>query len=116
MSVRLPKGFSAAGIYSGVKRNASKLDLSLFVSDRPAVGVGVYTTNLVCAAPVKLDRARTPSDTIRVVAVNSGVANACTGDQGDRDAEQMAAFAAAACGVSENQALVMSTGVIGSML
>jgi glutamate N-acetyltransferase/amino-acid N-acetyltransferase len=116
MSVRLPKGFRAAGVYSGVKRNASKLDLSLFVSDRPAVGVGVYTTNLVCAAPVKLDRARTPSDAIRVVVVNSGVANACTGEQGDRDAAQMAADAAEACGVGDKQTLVMSTGVIGSMM
>ena len=116
MPVRLPNGFRAAGVYSGVKRNASKLDLSLFVSDRPAVGVGVYTTNLVCAAPVKLDRARTPSDAIRVVAVNSGVANACTGDQGDRDAAQMAAYAAQACGVGDEQVLVMSTGVIGSMM
>jgi glutamate N-acetyltransferase/amino-acid N-acetyltransferase len=116
MPVRLPQGFRAAGVYSGVKRNASKLDLSLFVSDRPAVGVGVYTTNLVCAAPVKLDRSRTPSDTIRAVAVNSGVANACTGDQGDRDAAQMAAYAAEACGVSDEQVLVMSTGVIGSMM
>jgi glutamate N-acetyltransferase/amino-acid N-acetyltransferase len=80
------------------------------------VGVGVYTTNLVSAAPVKLDRERTPSDSIRVVAINSGVANACTGEQGDRDARQMAAWAAAACGAREEQALVMSTGVIGSML
>jgi len=116
MPPRLPQGFRAAGVYSGVKRNASKFDLSLFVSDAPAVAVGVYTTNLVCAAPVKLDRARTPSDSIRVVAINSGVANACTGDQGDRDALQMAAAAALACGVAENQSLVMSTGVIGAML
>jgi glutamate N-acetyltransferase/amino-acid N-acetyltransferase len=116
MPVRLPKSFRAAGVYSGVKRNASKLDLSLFVSDRPAVGVGVYTTNLVCAAPVKLDRSRTPSESIRAVTVNSGVANACTGDQGDRDAAQMAAYAAEACGVAEDQVLVMSTGVIGSMM
>src|SRR5882757_8544923 len=109
----LPQGFRAAGVYSGVKRNTNKLDLSLVVSDRPAVGVGVYTQNLVCAAPVKLDRARTPSESIRCVAINSGVANACTGDQGDRDAEQMAAYAAEACGVTPEQVLVMSTGVIG---
>jgi glutamate N-acetyltransferase / amino-acid N-acetyltransferase len=112
----LPQGFRAAGVYSGVKRNTNKLDFSLVVSDRPAVGVGVYTQNLVCAAPVKLDRARTPSDSIRCVAINSGVANACTGDQGDRDAEQMAAYAAQACGVAPEQTLVMSTGVIGEML
>ena len=53
----LPQGFRAGGIYSGVKRNPNKLDLSLVVSDRPAVGVGVYTQNLVTAAPVNFDRA-----------------------------------------------------------
>jgi glutamate N-acetyltransferase/amino-acid N-acetyltransferase len=113
---RLPIGYRAAGVYSGVKRSDTKLDLSLIVSDRPAVAVGVYTKNLVCAAPVKLDRERTPSESIRVVAINSGVANACTGDQGDADARQMAAWAADACGARPEQALVMSTGVIGSML
>src|SRR4029079_19087035 len=116
MSLRLPQGVRAAGVYSGVKRNDTKLDLSLIVSDRPAVAAGVYTKNLVCAAPVKIDRERTPSDSIRVVASDSGVANACTGDQGDADARQMAAWAAEACGAKAEQALVMSTGVIGSML
>jgi len=116
MTLRLPQGFRAAGVYSGVKRNDTKLDLSLVVSDRPAVAAGVYTKNLVHAAPVKLDRERTPSDSIRVVAINSGVANACTGDQGDADARQMAAWAAEAVGVKPDEALVMSTGVIGSML
>jgi glutamate N-acetyltransferase/amino-acid N-acetyltransferase len=116
MSIRLPIGYRAAGVYSGVKRSDAKLDLSLIVSDRPAVAAGVYTKNLVCAAPVKIDRERTPSDSIRVVAINSGVANACTGDQGDADARQMAAWAAEACGAKAEQALVMSTGVIGSML
>jgi len=113
---RLPIGFRAAGVYSGVKRDPNKFDLSLVVSDRPAVGVGVYTQNLVCAAPVKLDRGRTPSESIRCVVINSGVANACTGERGDRDAEQMAAWAAEACGAAPEQALVMSTGLIGDML
>ncbi|HEX3599507.1 MAG TPA: bifunctional glutamate N-acetyltransferase/amino-acid acetyltransferase ArgJ [Lacipirellulaceae bacterium] len=116
MSLRLPQGFRAAGVYSGVKRNDTKLDLSLVVSDRPAVAAGVYTKNLVHAAPVKIDRERTPSDSIRVVAINSGVANACTGDQGDADARQMAAWAAEAVGAKPEQALIMSTGVIGQML
>ena len=114
--LRLPQRYRAAGVYSGVKRNADKLDLSLVVSDRPAVGVGVYTKNLVCAAPVTLDRQRTPSESIRVVVINSGVANACTGQQGDLDARQMAAWAAEAVGAKPEQALVMSTGVIGTML
>src|SRR3954468_23100073 len=116
MSIRLPIGYRAAAAYSGVKRNNTKLDLSLIVTDRPAVAAGVYTKNLVCAAPVKIDRERTPSDSIRVVAINSGVANACTGEQGDADARQMAAWAAEVCGAKAEQALVMSTGVIGSML
>ncbi len=116
MTLRLPTGFRAAGVYSGIKRNDAKLDLSLIVTEPPAVAAGVYTKNLVCAAPVKLDRERTPSDSIRVVAINSGVANACTGDQGDADARQMAAWAAEACGARPEQALVMSTGMIGSML
>jgi glutamate N-acetyltransferase/amino-acid N-acetyltransferase len=116
MSLRLPQGFRAAGVYSGVKRSSGKLDLSLVVSDRPAVGVGVYTKNLVCAAPVMVDRERTPSESIRVVAINSGVANACTGEQGEVDARQMAAWAAEAVGSRPEEALVMSTGVIGTML
>ncbi len=116
MSLRLPQGFRAAGVYSGVKRNGTKLDLSLIASDRPAVAAGVYTKNLVYAAPVKIDRERTPSDSIRVIAINSGVANACTGEQGDADARQMAAWAAEAVGAGAEQVLVMSTGVIGSML
>src|SRR3954466_1756724 len=116
MTIRLPIGFRAAGVYSGVKRNDTKLDLTLIVADRPCVAAGVYTQNLVYAAPVKIDRERTPSDSIRVVAINSGVANACTGDQGDADARQMAAWAAESVGANPEQALVMSTGVIGSML
>src|SRR6185369_10070465 len=64
----------------------------------------------------KLDRLRTPSDEIRCVAINSAAANACTGDQGDLDAAQMAAWAAEVCGAKPEQALVMSTGVIGEML
>ena len=73
MSLRLPQGYRAAGVYSRRQAQRAKLDLSLVVSDRPAVGAGVYTKNLVCAAPVKLDRERTPSESIRVVAINSGV-------------------------------------------
>jgi glutamate N-acetyltransferase/amino-acid N-acetyltransferase len=76
----------------------------------------VYTQNLVYAAPVAVDRARTPSGDIRVVAVNSGNANACTGERGLKDAEQMAALAAEAVGAKAQQALVMSTGIIGVFL
>ncbi len=114
--VAVPQGYQLAGVYCGVKRNTSKLDLSLVVSDKPAVAAGVYTQNRVFAAPVALDRARTPASDIRAIVINSGNANACTGAQGLRDAEAMARAAAQACGARETQALVLSTGVIGTTL
>ena len=116
MSDQLPKGFRSAGVYSGVKRNTSKLDLSLIVSDRPAVSTGVYTQNVVCGAPIELNRQRTPSESTRAIVINSGVANACTGEQGMQDAVEMAQKTAAACGLAESDVLVLSTGLIGEHL
>ncbi len=116
MADRLPQGFSAAGVYSGVKVTPNTLDLSLLLSDRPAVAAGVYTQNVVCGAPVKLNRERTPNSSIRAVVINSGVANACTGERGDRDAEAMTLKVAEVCHLDDKQVLVMSTGVIGEML
>ena len=116
MAFVVPQGYRLAGIYAGIKRNTEALDLSLVVSDRPATAAGVYTQNLVFAAPVKLDRSRTPCSNIRTVVVNSGNANACTGERGDADAARMAELAAAMCGAAAEQALVLSTGVIGEFL
>jgi glutamate N-acetyltransferase / amino-acid N-acetyltransferase len=116
MAIQVPNGFSLAGVHCRIKRDPQKNDLTLVISDRPATGVGVYTQNLVCAAPVELDRARTPSDRIRAVVICSGVANACTGQRGLDDAQEMARLAAAACGAKDDQALVLSTGVIGAFL
>jgi glutamate N-acetyltransferase/amino-acid N-acetyltransferase len=116
MSIRVPKGFLLAGVHCRIKRDPQKPDLTLVMSETPATGVGVYTQNLVFAAPVELDRSRTPSDRIRAVVICSGVANACTGQRGLEDARRMACLAAAACGAEEEQALVLSTGVIGAFL
>jgi len=112
----VPRGFRLAGVHCGIKKNPQKQDLALIVTDGPAVAVGVYTQNLVFAAPVGLDRARTPSERIRTVVINSGNANACTGERGDRDALHMAELAAAACGAAPDQALVLSTGIIGEFM
>jgi glutamate N-acetyltransferase/amino-acid N-acetyltransferase len=114
--MQLPLGFRFAGVHCGIKKSAQKEDLSLIHCPEGATAAGVYTTNLVYAAPVEFDRRRTPSGNIRVVATNSGNANACTGERGMRDTQQMARLAAAAVGVEESQALVMSTGVIGVFL
>ena len=112
----LPQGFRAAGAHAGLKRNPTREDISLIVSDTDATAAGVYTTNLVFAAPVAFDRSRTPGEGFRVVAINSGNANACTGRRGLDDARAMAAAAAQAVGADESAALVLSTGIIGEFL
>jgi len=108
----LPAGFRAAGIAAGIKR-AGVRDMALIVSDRPAAIAGVFTTNQVCAATVKLDRERLKGRVARAVVVNSGNANACTGARGLRDARRMAARTAEELGVDERQVFVCSTGRIG---
>ena len=90
--------------------------MSLLVSDQPATAAGVYTTNLVYAAPVAYDRGLTPGRGFRGVAINSGNANACTGARGLADARSMAAAAADRIGATADQVLVLSTGIIGEFL
>lgn len=116
MTSPIPAGFRLGGFHCGLKRNPNKEDLSLIVCDEDTVAAGVYTTNLVVAAPVVWDRARTPSDKIRAVITNSGNANACTGEQGDKDNAEMAGIVAKQFGVSADQVLTMSTGIIGHNL
>ncbi len=112
----VPKGFRLAGLHCGIKRDAEKKDLTLVVCDQPATAAGVYTQNLVFAAPVQFDRQRTPNEHTRAVVINSGNANACTGERGLADARRMAELTAAACHVAPEDVLVMSTGVIGAYL
>lgn len=112
---RLPAGFRYAGVACGIKESG-KPDLSLIVCDRPAVAAGVYTQNQIVAAPVVLCKARTPSTSIRAVVTNSGNANACTGETGMQDAQQMCSDVADRIGTDTNDVLVMSTGVIGQTL
>ncbi len=116
MAVVVPQGFKLAGVHCGIKRNPQKEDLTLIVSDRPATGAGVYTTNLVCGAPVTRNRRLTPAAGFRAVVINSGNANACTGPRGQRDADEMGRLAAAAFGGRPEQVLVLSTGIIGEFL
>jgi len=113
--MQLPSGYQFAGVRCGIK-SSGNLDYSLVWSDRPAVAAGVYTQNIVVAAPVEFDRLRTPSETCRAVVVNSGNANACTGERGMRDAVRMAADVAALRSIEETDVLVMSTGIIGEFL
>lgn len=109
----IPRGYRFAGVNCAIKPNSTKLDFSLIVSDRPATAAGVYTQNLNCGAPVIYDRERTPGSGFRVIATDSGVANACTGQLGLDHARRMAKYAGEAVGATAEQTLVMSTGVIG---
>lgn len=112
----LPQKFRYAGVNCGIKPNSTKLDFALVVSDVPATAAGVYTQNLNCGAPVTYDRAITPGAGIRAIATDSGCANACTGEEGLRNARAMAELAGATVGATAEQTLVMSTGVIGVQL
>ena len=109
------KGFKAAGVASGLKKHGKK-DLGLIFSQVPASVAGVFTRNLVQAAPVLIDMERIKSGSCQAIIVNSGNANCCTGEQGMRDAETMARLAASELGISEELVLVASTGVIGEPL
>lgn len=106
------QGFSAAGIAAGIKKNGKK-DLGLIFSQVPATVAGVFTKNLVQAAPVLLDRERVHSGVCRAVIANSGNANCSTGAQGMKDAIAMSGDIAKKFDIAEHDVLVASTGVIG---
>ncbi|MFM9024958.1 MAG: bifunctional ornithine acetyltransferase/N-acetylglutamate synthase, partial [Planctomycetaceae bacterium] len=112
----VPRGFRLGAVHAGIKKKSTREDVTLVVSDLPATAAGVYTTNLVFAAPVAWDRSLTPGRGFRAVVVNSGNANACTGARGLDDARAMAAAAGAAVGASAEEVLVLSTGIIGDFL
>jgi glutamate N-acetyltransferase/amino-acid N-acetyltransferase len=116
-SVSAPAGFRAAGIACGIKKSGNP-DLALIVSDQPASGAAVFTTNRAQAAPVLVSKARLAASggSSRVVVINSGCANACTGPDGMATAEAMADAAARGARVDAAQVLVASTGVIGVSL
>ncbi|MED5577815.1 MAG: bifunctional glutamate N-acetyltransferase/amino-acid acetyltransferase ArgJ [Planctomycetota bacterium] len=115
MSHPLPSGFQYSGIACGIK-NSGKPDLAMIVGDQPVVAAGVYTQNVVHAASIDWNRARTPGAQIRGVVINSGNANACTGEQGVADNEEFARLAATELGSEPDQILVLSTGIIGEPL
>lgn len=116
MNEDAPLGFRFAGIHTGVKRDPNKRDLALIAVDRDAAAAGVFTTNRVCAAPVQVSRARVPRENARGVVVNSGNANACTGEAGRQDALAMSARLAERLSCAPEQVLVCSTGIIGRPL
>ena len=109
------KGFSASAVAAGIKY-PGRLDLGLIYSTAPAVTAGVFTRSLVKAAPVVLDMERLKQGRAQAVLVNSGCANACTGESGMEAARKTSRLAAQALNISEDMVQVASTGVIGAPL
>jgi glutamate N-acetyltransferase/amino-acid N-acetyltransferase len=120
-SITSPRGFRAAGVFCDIKRlgtgkgsdKGPKRDLMLIASDGPAAVAGMFTTNQVCAAPVKVSLPHASKARAQAIVSNSGNANACTGKQGMKDATAMVRMAARAMGLAEQDVLVCSTGRIG---
>jgi len=111
-----PRGFRFAGVPAGIKRQAGALDLGLIVADAPAAVAGAFTRNLVRAAPVTVAERRVARGRARAVLVNSGNANACTGEPGLAATLETTAAVASALGVDAEEVLPASTGVIGAPL
>ncbi|PLX87545.1 MAG: ornithine acetyltransferase [Desulfuromonas sp.] len=112
LATEVPKGYVAAATSAGIKKSG-KLDLALIVSEVVAASAGVFTRNLVAAAPVLLTAPRVRAGRCQAILVNSGNANACTGPQGLEDARDSGRLVAQALGVAEELVAVSSTGVIG---
>jgi glutamate N-acetyltransferase/amino-acid N-acetyltransferase len=120
-SICASRGFKCAAVFCDIKKlgtgkgsqKGRKDDLAMIVSDVPAAVAGMFTTNQVCAAPVKVSRMVAVRNFARAIVVNSGNANAATGAQGMRDAEVMARMTGKALSLNPNQVLVCSTGRIG---
>lgn len=115
-NVCAPRGFRAAGALGGIKAGSTKLDVALVASDRIASAAAVYTTNRVQAAPLHLCREYLQDGKAHAVVLNSGNANACTGDQGLDNARAMSVQVGQGLGVRSEDVLVCSTGVIGVQL
>lgn len=116
-TITAPKGFLAGATYAGIKSKAGKLlDLGILVSEVPCTAAALFTTNRFQAAPVVLSRERLNNHNTQAIIINSGCANAGTGEQGMADAADMARLTAEKLNLPEDKVLVASTGVIGRRL
>lgn len=114
MKISVP-GFLASGISSGIKEK-NKKDLGMLFSEQPATAVGTFTTNKIKAAPVLISKEKMKQKNSQAIIVNSGNANACTGDMGLKDASDLCKLTAQELGISEKLVMVSSTGIIGVTL
>jgi len=110
--ITAPQGFKAAGVHAGIKKNG-KEDVGIIYSTAPTTVAAKFTTNKMAAAPVLVSREAVSQGKVRAIVVNSGCANACTGDQGLTDARIMAHKTAQLLNLDDCEVVVASTGVIG---
>ena len=110
-----PQGFTAAGVHCGVRKNRTKRDLALIVSEAPCAAAAVYTQNLVKGAPIAVTRAHLQNGFAQAIVCNSGNANTCNAG-GEQVAGRMCAAAAQTLGIDASDVIVASTGVIGQPL
>lgn len=110
--ITAPKKFKAAGVKAGIKKSG-KEDVAVIYSEIPAAVAAVFTTNAMAAAPVHISREVAKKGAARAIVINSGCANACTGEQGMQDARKMVSLTAAELQVGSSEILVASTGIIG---
>ena len=110
--VTFPKGFKAAGVKAGIKKSGN-LDVAVIYTEKEAAIAGTFTQNAVAAAPVFASKAVVKTGSAHAIAANAGCANACTGEQGMKDAKEMQAVTAEALGCDPLDVIVASTGVIG---
>ncbi len=116
-SITSPRGFRAGATCAGIKKKTKDgLDLGVLFSEVQCVATALFTTNRIKAAPIVLCQQRLKSGRAMAVVVNSGCANACTGEQGLADAGEMTRLTAKSLGLSPEDVLVASTGVIGQRL
>lgn len=116
-SITSPKGYLAGACYVGVKsRKSEKPDVAILYSQEPASCAALFTTNKFCAAPVLLGREVLKKGKARAVVINSGNANAATGEQGLENAKKVEVLAEELLGLGEDEVFVSSTGVIGQQL
>lgn len=113
--VAAAKGFTAAGVHCGIRKNKSKRDLALILADCLCNAAAVYTQNLVCGAPVTVTKQNLADGKARAVVCNSGIANTCNAD-GIEKAEGMCEITAKELGIAPGEVIVASTGVIGQPL
>lgn len=115
--VSAPAGFMASGVHADIKgKGGTKKDVAILFSKVSAAAAGVFTVNIVKAAPVTLSQERVAGGMLQAIVVNSGNANACTGPQGMADAVAMSDLTAKALGLDSSSVAVSSTGVIGVQL